>query len=234
LLDSLNSDAFSEQTRNMAKYSLGRLDGMQGRLRDSDANFSGDHGDATADILVERVMRDALPGFQAPQERLRGLQREIAAWDTTEYHLHPPEVMENRYGEVKAFLTGVLDVRLGESDSLKKRLDYLSARPGSATPGDPAYAFARSLQGLWDWRTGSLDSALEILDDAQMQVNDVTYLRSAAIAESEGDEAGAARSYRRFIELWRDAEEELQPVVADARRRLEALLGLDSYKVAPA
>lgn len=48
-------------------------------------------------------------------------------------------------------------------------------------------------------------------------------LRQAQICERLGDRARAARHYRRFIELWHDADAELQPVVADARRRLNRL-----------
>jgi DNA-binding SARP family transcriptional activator len=48
-------------------------------------------------------------------------------------------------------------------------------------------------------------------------------LRQAQIHERRGDRARAAGHYRRFIELWHDADAELQPVVADARRRLNRL-----------
>ena len=45
------------------------------------------------------------------------------------------------------------------------------------------------------------------------------------LAEEGGDRAEARRHYRRFLELWRDAEAELKPRVAEAQRRLAALDG---------
>jgi hypothetical protein len=45
--------------------------------------------------------------------------------------------------------------------------------------------------------------------------------------EAKGDPAKAAESYRGFIELWKNADPELQPRVADARRRVSALIKLE-------
>ena len=50
-------------------------------------------------------------------------------------------------------------------------------------------------------------------------------LRQAQIHERLGDRARAAGHYRRFIELWGGADPDLQPLVADARRRLGVLGG---------
>jgi eukaryotic-like serine/threonine-protein kinase len=49
--------------------------------------------------------------------------------------------------------------------------------------------------------------------------------RLAALSEELGDAEAAARSYRHFIELWADADPELQPRVQAARERLAALEG---------
>lgn len=275
LADSLATGEFSDQTQNQARVRLFRLDNMQGRPASADRQVDRELGHRTPRILVDRIMRDVLPGFQAPEARLRGLIAEVAAWDTLEFHLDPQDVMEDHYGELKAFLTGVLEVRLGDHDSVRARVDFLRSRPDGLTQGAPAYAFARSLEGLWDWRSGSLETALASLDEAQMQINDVcavcsnahsqtlnrfaraeihfarqefaeaiawygslydgfqhwgsthrgfTYLRFAEIAESEGDSEAAARHYADFISLWRDAEPEFQPLVRNARDRLEALV----------
>lgn len=40
---------------------------------------------------------------------------------------------------------------------------------------------------------------------------------------AQGDRARAADYYSQFAELWRDADADLQPRVAEARRRLAAL-----------
>jgi tetratricopeptide (TPR) repeat protein len=49
------------------------------------------------------------------------------------------------------------------------------------------------------------------------------HLRQAEIYDRRGDRDTAAEHYRKFIDLWRDADPELQPVVNKARERLAAL-----------
>jgi hypothetical protein len=48
-------------------------------------------------------------------------------------------------------------------------------------------------------------------------------LRLGELAERQGDARRAAAHYARFVALWRDADPELQPTVAWARRRLAGL-----------
>jgi tetratricopeptide (TPR) repeat protein len=47
--------------------------------------------------------------------------------------------------------------------------------------------------------------------------------RLGEFAEQRGDRASALGYYERFVDLWRDADPELQPEVAAARRRIAAL-----------
>jgi len=49
--------------------------------------------------------------------------------------------------------------------------------------------------------------------------------RLGELYENKGDRAKAASNYRRYAELWKNADPELQPRVADVRRRLERLGG---------
>ena len=48
-------------------------------------------------------------------------------------------------------------------------------------------------------------------------------LRIAELSDQRGDVQGAAAAYRRFVELWRRADAELQPLVTRAEGRLAAL-----------
>jgi tRNA A-37 threonylcarbamoyl transferase component Bud32/tetratricopeptide (TPR) repeat protein len=50
-----------------------------------------------------------------------------------------------------------------------------------------------------------------------------THERLGQLYEAKGDAAKAAEHYRAFIELWKNADPELQPRVAEARRRLAKL-----------
>ncbi len=51
------------------------------------------------------------------------------------------------------------------------------------------------------------------------------YLGRARMHEALNRPEEAARAYERFVELWQDADEPLQPMVAEARERLEHLTG---------
>jgi DNA-binding SARP family transcriptional activator/uncharacterized protein HemY len=54
--------------------------------------------------------------------------------------------------------------------------------------------------------------------------------RLGHLHEARGERARAAEHYRSFVELWRDADAELQPRVREARRRLAALQLLTSAR----
>jgi hypothetical protein len=47
-----------------------------------------------------------------------------------------------------------------------------------------------------------------------------TYKRLGELYEAKGDRGRAAGYYRKFVALWRDADPELQPKVAEVQRRL--------------
>ncbi len=49
--------------------------------------------------------------------------------------------------------------------------------------------------------------------------------RLGELYEVRGDRERAAEYYSRFVELWKDADEELQPVVSDVRQRLARIVG---------
>ncbi len=52
-----------------------------------------------------------------------------------------------------------------------------------------------------------------------------SHLRRAEIYERLGDERQAVEHYTRFLDLWKDADPELQPTVRDVRQRLAKLVG---------
>ena len=53
----------------------------------------------------------------------------------------------------------------------------------------------------------------------------ISHLRQAEIYERLGENDKAVEHYARFIDLWRDADEELQPLVRDAKERVAQLSG---------
>lgn len=50
-----------------------------------------------------------------------------------------------------------------------------------------------------------------------------TYRRLGELYEARGDRAKAREDYGRFVDLWREADPELQPAVADARAAIKRL-----------
>ena len=62
-----------------------------------------------------------------------------------------------------------------------------------------------------------------IIEDALFLVP--SYRRLAELYEARGDRANAATYYNKVLDLWKNADPELQPIVADVRRRLTALAG---------
>lgn len=51
------------------------------------------------------------------------------------------------------------------------------------------------------------------------------YIRMGELYEEKGDRAKAVESYGKFTDLWKNADPELQPRVAEAKRRIAALTG---------
>ena len=51
----------------------------------------------------------------------------------------------------------------------------------------------------------------------------ISHFRRGEIYESLGQEEQAVEHYSRFIELWRDCDPELQPLVEDAKEKLSEL-----------
>lgn len=53
----------------------------------------------------------------------------------------------------------------------------------------------------------------------------IAYRRLGEIYEARGEREKAAQYYNEFLELWKDADPELQPQVTEARKRLSELVG---------
>lgn len=77
---------------------------------------------------------------------------------------------------------------------------------------------------------GSTDEALRWFEPYWGLVPEAVFVapshfRRAQLREATGDPAGALQDYRSFLELWQDADAELQEWVGLARARVEALAG---------
>ena len=83
---------------------------------------------------------------------------------------------------------------------------------------------------------GQGDSALAVYEravtvpDVFRLFNDYVWLaptskRMGELYEERGDTERAVEYYDKFVELWKDADDELQPIVRDVRDRIARLVG---------
>jgi Flp pilus assembly protein TadD len=105
---------------------------------------------------------------------------------------------------------------------------------GQAGPDCPSCMLP--LLGAAYAQSGNADSAIAVLerylvarDPHRLRVDRdwlaLTRRRLGGLYEARGDTTRAAKQYAAFLDLWRDADPELAPQLADVRRRLVALGG---------
>jgi eukaryotic-like serine/threonine-protein kinase len=121
-------------------------------------------------------------------------------------------------------------VEFGKKD-YRKAADYFGKACGRLYPeGDAQFAnsLARSL-----FESGDLDKARQEFEKITLQTtgrlgHGDLYARAfymlGKIAEQQGDKPRASQNYRKFLDLWKDADPGL-PEVADAKKRLAGLTG---------
>ncbi len=162
-------------------------------------------------------------------------QVEVAERFAAAYPPYPdPDHAASRYGE--ALAGGTEELARGDPEAALRRLGELRVIDGRPGPWEP---YRRLSFGLTFAELGQPDSAVAYLE---------TFIRPAAIAdeafartqlpaierrlaeleESRGDIEAAIRHYRRFLELWSDADPELEYQVDAARRALARLSAIEN------
>ena len=135
---------------------------------------------------------------------------------------------------VATTLRALQAVREGDMDTALQLFD--SAAVPFPVIGDtfssPLYSqlYGRYIKAELLYEAGRFEEALPIYlsflsgyDSDGLYVIGPAYLRRAQIYEALGDEEKAVDVFERFIDLWRDADPELQPLVVEARASLDAL-----------
>ena len=136
----------------------------------------------------------------------------------------PPELREERF-------TPTWDALEARAFGDWLRAAQLRSRIAAAAPCNPCGKFIAG--AAWD-RAGFPDSAEAWFRrgiDAGATVNEweeathypMALRRLGELAETRGDRADALEWYGKFVDLWRDADPELQPQVAAVRERMRAL-----------
>ena len=135
-----------------------------------------------------------------------------------------PDAPEDRWLDDQARVDGILALHAGRYDeSIERFVELRRLEPGCNTCGFYEIALAHD-------RAGRADSAvvwyLRELDTPRLRAPDrpLLFERLGQLYDELGDMENAALYYARFVELWADADAELQPRVTVARTRLEEII----------
>jgi tetratricopeptide (TPR) repeat protein len=217
-----------------SKGQTGEYVGRSGELALVESEMRGRPDSATA-ILAAALAKYPLGGIPLLNRPYVGL---AIAYGTMgkpadarriwkEYEAAVPESVRrgDRLGELAAGLVAEADHRPDQAES-----DYRGWYAGSGECG-PCGLF--ELAKLAD-SAGRTDSALALYDRGINLPSLTRYRydayrlpealkRSGELYEAKGDRARAADRYRRLVDLWKDADPELQPGVRELRARLARL-----------
>ena len=149
--------------------------------------------------------------------------------DTTLRRLLEPS-RQNVLGEI-----ALAEQRPLDAVAAFRRGDQRSDGPATSCSGCPVIRLARAYD-----RAGIPDSAIVMFErylatagpfrltpDHDGAYLAGTYKRLGELYEAKGDRVRAVDYFRKFVALWKDADPELQPRVAEVRRRLERLIDRD-------
>lgn len=174
---------------------------------------------------------EAMPAADRPYLRLAGFYGYTGRPDRARSHLadferhNPPD----QRGRVQDFVHVVRAVIAAGEHQYDEALTLLEAAV------EARGALRRVMlddRAAWLEGTGRHEEALAAYDEYLSQRNrwahrlvdyPYTLLRAAALHEERGDAARAAEYYGRLVEVWKDADPELQPRVREAQRRLAQL-----------
>jgi len=145
-----------------------------------------------------------------------------------------PEPIRKAEGYVILYLRGRLELaRKNLPDALKLLDEALARCPGENYYGSWFHINALCLDGLAKacLEMGDVDNALKNYEKITLLTIDrdswgdlyaKSFYNQGKIYEQKGLKSKAAENYEKFISLWKDCEPRFQPLVADARKRLEA------------
>jgi tetratricopeptide (TPR) repeat protein len=135
-----------------------------------------------------------------------------------------PDAPEARWLDNQVSVDGTLALHAGRyDDAIDRFVELRRLEPGCNTCGFLEIALAHD-------RAGRADSAvvwyLRELDTPRLRAPDrpMLFERLGQLYDGLGDLENAALYYARFVELWADADAELQPRVTVARTRLEEII----------
>ena len=140
------------------------------------------------------------------------------------FHQAVPDAPEDRWSDDQARVDGLVAMNDGRFDEAIDRFQELRRlQPGCNTCGLDGIGQSHDLAGRADsaiaWYRRDLETPR-----VNAPNRPILFERLAQLHDEQGDLENAALYYARFVELWADADAELQPRVTVARARLEAII----------
>ena len=189
---------------------------------------------ASARELIERMLVDhPLEDIEEPLDRpyfgfaggyaaLGDAEKAQAMMDA--FRESVPDAPEDRWSDDQARVEGVLAIHSGRFDeAIDHFMELRRLQPACNTCGLDGSALAHDLAGRADsaitWYRRDLETPRTNAPNRPL-----LFERVAQLYDARGDLENAALYYARFVELWADADAELQPRVEAARARLEAII----------
>jgi eukaryotic-like serine/threonine-protein kinase len=190
---------------------------------------------AAASAYVDTILQDVLPSMSeldrpylpaatlaAVSGRLADARALVDEWERI-----TPEGLRRRDATFHMLGRGLIDVGEGRTEQGFEAIRRATEGTGDAYIALPFLAWAYDV-------AGRADSALDAYKRYEASTHGnrllidaiflgLAYERMAQIHEDRGERSEAAVYYSRFIDLWRDADMELQPRVQSAQRALARL-----------
>jgi DNA-binding SARP family transcriptional activator/TolB-like protein len=264
------------ETRATGHVLLAHMALIRGRVRDARTEFRAAKSFAHVQAAEYEALAMALPLFAASRDELGQLRRDIERWNVI------PPIPDDAGGlaflvhgaihpQLRHYLAGLLDVRLGHMDSVAQHAAALEASSGTTEAVALASDLALALRAHACAGEGKTQAALALLEQTRLQppwekvvmqspffsqnlerftrawllesvgrleealtwydticengAYEFTYLapshlRRGVIHERLGNRDQAAHHFARVTELWSDCDDELVPVVEQARAAL--------------
>jgi tetratricopeptide (TPR) repeat protein len=135
-----------------------------------------------------------------------------------------PDAPERRWADDQAHVDGMRALHAGRyEEAIEHFLGLRRLEPGCNTCELYEIGLAHDLAGRADsaiaWYRRDLETPR-----VQAPARPILFERLAQLYDEQGDAENAALYYAQFVELWAEADAELQPRVAAARARLEEII----------
>jgi tetratricopeptide (TPR) repeat protein len=198
-----------------------------------DASVRGDRAGAVARVgaALDAFPLDSLEPFGRPYLELAEFYARVEdagrarayleAFDRDVPEEYRPRV-DVEYDRATAWVV-LAEGRLDEAIAAFRRADRRSCRICVL----PGLARAYDQQGNQDSLQAVLERYVETPEDDRWETDPLelagVYRRLAQVYEARGNIAGAIDHYGRFVDLWAEADPELQPLVTEARESIQRL-----------